>query len=72
MSLGTIWEWLGREYPLTKVPRVTIFFWIIKICCTTVGETMSDAVNSGANLGLGITAAIFFPILMVFLVGQVR
>ena len=48
--------------PWTKVPRVTIVFWIIKIACTTVGETMSDVVNSGANFGLGKTAAVMFPI----------
>jgi uncharacterized membrane-anchored protein len=27
---------------LNKVPEVTIFFWIIKILCTTVGETFAD------------------------------
>jgi len=38
---------------LSKVPEVTIFFWIIKILCTTVGETFSDYLN--VNLGLGLT-----------------
>ncbi|MTK11829.1 MAG: hypothetical protein F8N39_07005 [Clostridiaceae bacterium] len=38
---------------LSKVPEVTIFFWIIKILCTTVGETFSDFLN--VNLGLGLT-----------------
>jgi uncharacterized membrane-anchored protein len=37
---------------LSKVPQVTIFFWIIKILCTTVGETASDFLN--VNLGLGL------------------
>ena len=37
---------------LSKVPQVTIFFWIIKILCTTVGETLSDFIN--INLGLGL------------------
>ncbi|PNW70937.1 hypothetical protein CHLRE_17g739600v5 [Chlamydomonas reinhardtii] len=48
---------------LTKVPRITVLFWIAKICCTTVGESLSDQVNETAGLGLGITAAVFFPIL---------
>ncbi|MCJ8014720.1 hypothetical protein MUG84_23855 [Paenibacillus sp. KQZ6P-2] len=39
---------------LSKVPEVTIFFWIIKILCTTVGETFADFINF--NLGLGLTA----------------
>ncbi len=37
---------------LTKVPQVTVFFWIIKVLCTTVGETASDFLN--VNLGLGL------------------
>ena len=37
---------------LSKVPEVTIFFWIIKILCTTVGETFSDFINE--NLGVGL------------------
>lgn len=37
----------------SKVPEVTIFFWIIKVLCTTVGETASDFLN--VNLGFGLT-----------------
>ncbi|MFD0698111.1 hypothetical protein ACFQZT_28965 [Paenibacillus sp. GCM10027628] len=38
---------------LNKVPEVTIFFWIIKVLCTTVGETFADFLNF--NLGFGLT-----------------
>ncbi|AZN42680.1 COG4705 family protein [Paenibacillus albus] len=38
---------------LSKVPEVTIYFWIIKILCTTVGETFADFLNF--NLGFGLT-----------------
>ena len=38
---------------LSKVPEVTIYFWIIKVLCTTVGETASDFLN--VNLGFGLT-----------------
>jgi len=38
---------------LSKVPEVTLFFWIIKVLCTTVGETASDFLN--VNLGIGLT-----------------
>ena len=38
---------------LSKVPQVTVFFWVIKVLCTTVGETASDFLN--VNLGLGLT-----------------
>ncbi|WP_123040506.1 hypothetical protein [Cohnella candidum] len=38
---------------LSKVPEVTIYFWIIKVLCTTVGETFADYINF--NLGFGLT-----------------
>jgi uncharacterized membrane-anchored protein len=43
---------IGRRM-LNKVPEVTIFFWLIKIMCTTVGETAADYVND--TLGFGLT-----------------
>jgi uncharacterized membrane-anchored protein len=42
-----------RNGMLSKVPEVTIYFWIIKGLCTTVGETASDFLN--VNMGLGLT-----------------
>lgn len=41
------------DISLNKVPEVTIFFWIIKVLCTTVGETFADFLNF--NLGFGLT-----------------
>ncbi|MGE7946262.1 hypothetical protein [Lysinibacillus sp. NPDC093688] len=41
----------GRQF-LNKVPEVTIFFWVIKVLCTTVGETFADFLN--LNLGFGL------------------
>ena len=38
---------------LNKVPEVTFYFWVIKIMCTTVGETAADYLND--NLGFGLT-----------------
>jgi uncharacterized membrane-anchored protein len=48
---------LGRRM-LNKVPEVTLFFWIIKIMCTTVGETAADYLND--NLGFGLTNTTYF------------
>ena len=42
-----------QQEMLSKVPEVTIYFWIIKVLCTTVGETASDFLN--VNLGWGLT-----------------
>ncbi|MGW3247304.1 hypothetical protein ACWDAS_32680, partial [Streptomyces sp. NPDC001070] len=36
-----------------KVPEVTVYFWVIKVLCTTVGETAADLLNE--KLGLGVT-----------------
>ncbi len=53
---------------LNKVPEVTIYFWIIKVLCTTVGETAADYLNTTLNFGLtgtslvmgGLLAAVLF------------
>ena len=49
---------------LNKVPEVTIFFWIIKVLCTTVGETFADFLGTNLNLGLTNTTyimGVFLP-----------
>ena len=37
---------------LNKVPRVTLFFWVMKILATTVGETAADYLNDTLGFGL--------------------
>ncbi|MET8954778.1 hypothetical protein ACWEO4_45730 [Streptomyces sp. NPDC004393] len=44
---------------LNKVPEVTIWFWVIKILCTTVGESIADWININLGAGLINTALIF-------------
>ncbi len=41
----------ATQQALTKVPEVTLGFWIIKIAATTLGETGGDAVSMSMNLG---------------------
>ena len=55
---------------LNKVPEVTIWFWIIKILCTTVGESFADWINLTLGVGLGSTALIFTGVLAVVLAVQ--
>ena len=57
---------------LNKVPEVTLYFWIIKVLCTTVGETASDYLATNLNLGLTITTLITGTLLIVVLVMQFR
>jgi uncharacterized membrane-anchored protein len=61
----------GREL-LNKVPEVTAFFWIIKILCTTVGETVADFLATNLNLGLTTTTFVMAAILAVALIAQFR
>lgn len=57
---------------LNKVPEVTMYFWIIKILCTTVGETAADFLNTNLNLGLTMTSVIMSILLIIALFFQFR
>ena len=57
---------------LNKVPEVTLFFWIIKIMATTVGETAADFLNVNLNFGLTGTSAVMGGLLLVALLAQLR
>ena len=60
------------ERTLSKVPEVTLIFWIIKIAATTLGETGGDAVSMSMNLGYLVATAIFAAIFLVAVVAQIR
>jgi len=60
---------LGRW---SKVPEITVFFWIIKVLCTTVGETAADYLNVNLNFGLSGTSLVTGILLAVALVAQFR
>jgi uncharacterized membrane-anchored protein len=57
---------------LNKVPEVTIYFWLIKVLCTTVGETAADLMNEELGLGLTNTTYIMGAALIAILVVQFR
>ena len=57
---------------LNKVPEVTLFFWIIKILCTTVGETAADYLNETLGFGLTNTTYVTGALLAVLLLAQFR
>jgi uncharacterized membrane-anchored protein len=57
---------------LNKVPEVTVYFWIIKILCTTVGESFADYINETLGFGLTNTTLVFSAALAVALVVQFR
>jgi uncharacterized membrane-anchored protein len=57
---------------LSKVPEVTIFFWIIKVLCTTVGETFADYINGKLGGSLNTTTAVMTALLAIALIAQFR
>ncbi|MER0448410.1 hypothetical protein ABR738_28285 [Streptomyces sp. Edi4] len=57
---------------LNKVPEVTIWFWVIKVLCTTVGESFADWINTQLGVGLVNTAWIFTAVFVVVLAVQLR
>lgn len=60
------------SYTLSKVPQVTLAFWIIKIAATTLGETGGDAVSMTLNLGYAVSTAIFMVFFLMAVTAQVR
>src|SRR5690349_15032229 len=55
-----------------KVPEVTFYFWVIKIMCTTIGETAADYLNDNLGFGLTNTTYVAGALLVALLVAQFR
>ena len=60
-----------QQETVSKVPEVTLLFWIIKIAATTLGETGGDAVSMSMNLGYLVGTLIFAAIFVVAVVVQI-
>ena len=57
--------------PASKVPEVTLIFWIMKIAATTLGETGGDTVTMTLSLGYLVGTLIFFSLLVILVVLQI-
>jgi uncharacterized membrane-anchored protein len=64
--------WPTTRQLLNKVPEVTLYFWVIKVLCTTVGETASDYLTDKVGLGLSKTTLITGAVLITALFFQFR
>jgi uncharacterized membrane-anchored protein len=62
----------GDSPTWSKVPEITLLFWIIKIAATTLGETAGDAVSMSLHLGYLIGTAIFAVIFLVAVAAQIK
>ena len=59
-------------HTLSKVPELTLIFWIIKIAATTLGETGGDAVSMSMNLGYLVGTGIFAVVFLVAVAAQIK
>jgi uncharacterized membrane-anchored protein len=55
----------------SKVPEVTLVFWVIKILATTLGETGGDAASMSLDLGYAVSSFIFIGIFVVAVIAQI-
>jgi uncharacterized membrane-anchored protein len=63
---------MSRDAVLSKVPAVTLTFWIIKILATTLGETGGDTVSMTMDLGYLLGTGIFAAAMLIFVTWQIR
>jgi uncharacterized membrane-anchored protein len=62
---------MGTDDGMSKVPAVTLGFWIIKIIATTLGETGGDAVSMTLNWGYALSSALFIGVFVVAVAAQI-
>ncbi|RYF74372.1 MAG: hypothetical protein EOO39_08750 [Cytophagaceae bacterium] len=55
---------------MKKVPEITLLFWVMKICATTLGETAGDLLSQTLNVGYAISSLLLIGIFLVTLTGQ--
>jgi uncharacterized membrane-anchored protein len=58
------------EARMSKVPEITLGFWVIKVAATTLGETGGDTLSMTLNLGYAVSSAIFLVFFVVTVAGQ--
>ena len=63
---------MSIPHAISKVPAVTLGFWIIKILATTLGETAGDTVTMSMDLGYLAGTAIFLSVFVILVIFQIR
>lgn len=57
---------------MNKLPQITLAFWVMKICATTLGETAGDLLSMTLNVGYALSSLILISLFLASLVGQLR
>ena len=55
---------------MSKLPQITAFFWIMKICATTLGETAGDLLSMTLNVGYAVSSTILIGVFLATLLTQ--
>ena len=63
---------INLDTALSKVPALTLVFWIIKILATTLGETAGDALSMSMNLGYLLSTLIFAGLFLVAIIAKIK
>jgi uncharacterized membrane-anchored protein len=63
---------MNQTHVVSKVPEVTLLFWLIKVAATTLGETAGDAVSMSMNLGYLVATAIYGVVVVIAIAAQIR
>jgi len=58
------------EATISKLPQITAFFWVMKICATTLGETAGDLLSMTIHIGYGVSSMILIGVFLITLVAQ--
>ena len=57
---------------MNKVAQVTLVFWVMKICATTLGETAGDLLSMTMNVGYALSSVILLSLFLLSLISQLR
>ncbi|KAF1031361.1 MAG: hypothetical protein GAK37_00865 [Pseudomonas sp.] len=57
---------------MNKLPQITLAFWVMKICATTLGETAGDLLSMTLNVGYAVSSMMLISVFLVTLVMQLR
>jgi uncharacterized membrane-anchored protein len=57
---------------MNKIAKVTFFFWIMKICATTLGETAGDLLSMTMNVGYAVSSIILISLFLISVVVQLK
>ncbi|HEX5131910.1 MAG TPA: hypothetical protein VFX92_05425 [Candidatus Krumholzibacteria bacterium] len=57
---------------MNKVAKVTLLFWVMKICATTLGETAGDLISMTLNVGYALSSLILLSLFVISFVAQLR